>query len=200
MAPRRPLYELPTVPAHGRTPAFMGMLLFIVIEATALLSTLSSYFYLGVMSERWPPPSVPPPDLLSPSLGVLAVVASALCALYVQRRLSVRPRALRVWLPLGLGLVLAYVATSVLALVKRSYTWADHAYGSIAWLSDGTSLLHVAGLLGIGAFVVVSAWREPRASLPKVRVLAAYWGFVAFTAVATWATLYVFPVVAGGFS
>jgi cytochrome c oxidase subunit III len=198
MSPRRALYELPYVPPHGRTPAFTGMVLFVVIEATALFSVLSSYFYLGVMTGPWPPPSVPPPDLGVPSAGVLAILVSAVLARVLERRLRARPRAFWLALPLGLLLVTGYVASSVVTLRGRSYTWADHAYGSISWLSDGTSLLHVLGLLGIGVFVLLTSWREPAAHLSKVRVLAAYWYFVAFTAVANWAVLYVFPVLAGG--
>ncbi len=129
-----------------------------------------------------------------------ALLASAALALVLERRLLQRPRALWLLLPMGLVLVGAYVASSVVTLAERSYTWDAHAYGSISWLSDGTSLLHVAALLGIGVFVLLTAWREPAAHLSKVRVLAVYWYFVAFTGVANWAVLSVFPVVAGGFS
>lgn len=198
MAPRRAYHELPSSAVHGRGTAFYGMLLFVVIEGTAVISTLTSYFYLGVMSERWPPPSVPPPDLTLPTVGTSAIVLSALLALYVDRRLLTKPEKLRQLVPVSLALVLLYVGTSLFTLYQRTYTWADHAYGSISWLSDGTSLLHVSALLGIGGFVLATSWADPEANLPKVRVLALYWTFAALTAAATWGTLYLFPAVLGG--
>ncbi len=133
----------------GRTLATWGMGMAILVAAVAFGTALLGYFYLRIENEDWPPPGVPDPGLLVPTLGVIAMAAATAAMARAHR--SVRRGAfteLRGSL-IGAG-VLTLVAggLQLYDLTTLDFSAQDHAYGSIFYLVAGFLLaLALVGLV-----------------------------------------------------
>lgn len=196
------LRHLAREPPGRRSSIWAGMVLFIVIEATVVVSLVTSYYYFRVMSEAgWPPPGVPLPDLLAPGIAFLLLSGSAASLLGAPGG-----RALA-----GACVLLgAYLAVSLWTLLELPYLWSDHAYGSLVWTLGGYQIAHgtLLFLLAAGVLTARRPWRErspaagpaaggARSSREQtaLAVLRMYWTFVLVASVPTYGTLYLVPYV-----
>lgn len=179
-----------------RSGAWLGMLLFIVIEATVVAAMLTSHLYYRLAArEGWPPPGVEPSALLRPSLALAALLASrtVVWALDGGRGAS-RARARLSW-GAGMALVVAYAVTTAFDLALAPYRGSDHIYGSVVWTTSGYQLLHALVLLLLATWAALAEGRRAsgRSSAVAASVTRLYWTFVALAAVPNYLVLYVMP-------
>lgn len=140
-----------------KSPAWWGTVGFMIVEGTGLALCAASYVYLSRNFETWPPPTIPEPDTLVPtiSLGVLLLVGAL--GLPIDRFAKHKNRR-------GLVLVLLTCAALQLVLLGLRFAefdslnvhWSDTAYGSAAWFTMGfhTTLL-VADFFETLAFALI---------------------------------------------
>lgn len=187
--------SLPRVP-RGRSVAFGGMALLVVIELTVVSSLAVSYFYLRVNSPFWPPPGVELPEVLLAALEAGLLLASA-----VPMRLSTRAwgldrvRPLRWLIPVSLGLLAASLALKGVELARLEYSLNSHAYGSIVWTIHGYSALHVVALFTALAvlWLMVVRGHLNMTRGAAVEALALYTYFVGASGLMVFATLSLSP-------
>jgi heme/copper-type cytochrome/quinol oxidase subunit 3 len=183
------------VPGH-RASVFVGMVLFVVIEAVVVMTLLTSYYYIRVMTRgSWPPAGIEPPELVGPAISLSILVASVVPVL-LARAFHRRERRLAFWAAIGggLSLLLAHGGIAVYELLSLPFDWKSHVYGSLIWTIGGYQIFHVIALslLAIGVTVLGSLQR----GLPRdaaVLVLLVYWMFVVVAALPSYFTVYVTP-------
>jgi cytochrome c oxidase subunit I+III len=187
--------NLPAVP-KGLSTLWVGVALLALIELTAMVTLVVSYFYLRASNEVWPPPGVPLPDWLLSGAGTLLLVASGVLIRVAEKRFAAGSGGpLRVLLPLAMLLALGYLGLKAFELGDSPYTWASHAYGSMIWTINGYESFHVIAVLVMG----VALWAlHHRGYLVGrryvvVSAIAFYWYFVVASALLVYLGLYVSP-------
>jgi heme/copper-type cytochrome/quinol oxidase subunit 3 len=193
-------HAAPNLPMRppGRSIVFSGVALLALIELIVMAALVASYFYLRLGHPLWPPAGVDLPDLAMPAVAHGLLLASA-GSMYMGYRgaSAARLARVRVLLPAGLVLVLAYLLVTGWELAQLGYTHQSHAYGSMVWTLNGYEMMHAAGVLLAGLAVWVMLWVHPfglRASA-AVEALTLYWSFVAVVGVPLYLVLHVSPYV-----
>jgi len=188
-------HPLPPLPLDDRRGS-VGMLMFILTEASLFVMLFFSYFYLGRNHPLWPPD--PPPALTLP-LSMLAVLLTSSVVLHLgERGLQRGARGLaRPAVAVTILLGLAFLALQALEYANKSQMLlpTTNAYGSIFYAITGVHGLHVVvGLLMLGYVLVLPAL-EPTARPPHqpLRVVSMYWHFVDLVWVCIVALVYVLP-------
>lgn len=177
-------------------PLWWGILMAVWIEAAVVTGLIASYFYLAAQNPVWPPEGVDPPDLLWPTLVLIALPISSWTMWWAGKGSDA---GRRVQLATG---VTASVALAVLALAFRSIQfaqfevkWSDHAYGSILWAITGFHYTHVASAVigtGVVAYLAWIGYFTPQRQLGVV-VDTLYWYFVAGVFAPIYLVLYIAP-------
>ncbi len=193
--PSQTINGLPVM-ARGRSAAWAGMLMLVVIELAALGALTASYFYLRMSQSEWPPGGIPHPDVLMPAIGTALLLCSGLPIWLTERatRTGSTDR-IRTLVPLGVLLASGYLVLKAVEHLQLPYTGGSHAYGSIVWTISGYSALHVLAVLVLGGVL----WALHRAGhvrgrrVVAVEAIGVYWYFVALSAIPTFVTLYVAP-------
>jgi cytochrome c oxidase subunit I+III len=191
----RTVEGLPALP-RGRSPAWGGMAMLVVIEFAALGALLAGYYYLRIRQTEWPPGGIPHPDVLLPAIGSVLLVASGLPMWLAER--ATRGGAVdrvRTWLPIGLLLAAGYLALKVIEHARLEYSATSHAYGSIVWTISGYSAFHVLAVLVLGSMLWLLHHRGYLRGrrVAAVEAIGVYWYFVALSTVPVFVTLYVAP-------
>lgn len=190
------LRGLPREVAGRRASIVLGMVLFVVIEATVVATLLTSYHYVRVVTRgSWPPVGVELPDLVQPIASASALVMSlgaAILARAAHRRKQ--PPAFRSAVAVGGVLLVVHLGLAVHELLSLPFDWKLHVYGSLVWTLSGYQILHAIALLLLAAGVSVLGSR-PR-GLPRdaaMTVLLVYWVFVVAASLPSYFTIYVTP-------
>lgn len=169
---------------------------FMVIEGTTLAICAASYLYLTRRFHSWPPLRTPPPDLLVPTISVLALIASIAIAGWVSRSarkhdLPATRRALTTGSIVGV-LLLTLRALEFASLNTR---WDNDAYGSIVWITIGvhSTLLLVDWMESL--FIMLIFWLGPveKKHFSDADDDAFYWYFMVGSWVPLYFLLYIFP-------
>lgn len=192
---------LPVAEVGARSPAWWGLLVGLAVLGTFLATLVSSYLYLLVEADVWPPRGVGRPPLLLPLLATGALVASAVPLRWAwpgARIDRLRP-AIR---PLGLtvALALAFLVTGAIDLAGTEFRPSDHAYGSIYFLLVAFAWIVTVSGLVLGGIVLtrLATSREPgRMALLGLRSFVAYWTFVVVSWLMVFFTVYVVPYLGG---
>jgi heme/copper-type cytochrome/quinol oxidase subunit 3 len=178
------------------SPIVWGVLLLITIEGTVLVLLVVSYFYLRLGAEAWPPPGVPLPDLLEPTIGQALLLASLLPA-WLGLRAIARGRVgvLLAAIPAGVLLAGGYLVQKVLEYADADYLWTAHAYGSLDWTMSAYAMLHVVVVILAAVMVWALAWHGHFGAhrYTGVQALLIYWAFAAVGSVLFYATQYLSP-------
>jgi heme/copper-type cytochrome/quinol oxidase subunit 3 len=193
--PDKTIDGLPTM-SQGRSTAWAGMLMLVVIELVAFGALFAGYFYLRMQPPDWPPGGIPHPDLLVPTISSAMLLLSGGPMFFAERAARAGDLGrIRTMVPLALLLALGYLGLKVYEHLDMDYTWMSHAYGSIVWTISGYSALHVAGLVVMGAVLWVlhhfGYLRGRR--VVAVEAIALYWYFVSLSTILVYGTLYVAP-------
>jgi heme/copper-type cytochrome/quinol oxidase subunit 3 len=174
----------------------MGMLLFILTEATLFATFLVSYFFLRFQSTpRWPPDGIDTPTLLLPSIMTVILLSSSV-PMHIADAGIRRGSRLRLRLGLLASFVLgaAFLGLQVVEYAEklREFTPQTNAYGSLFFMITGFHGAHVAGGLLLNLWVQLQAGRGfyGRDRHGTVRNVALYWHFVDAVWIAIFSSLY----------
>lgn len=178
------------------TTGTMGMLLFILTEATLFATFLVSYFFLRFQSTpRWPPDGIETPTLVLPSIMTVILLSSSV-PMHIADAGIRRGSRLRLRLGLLVSFVLGAIFLGLQAVEYveklREFTPQTNAYGSLFFMITGFHGAHVAGGLLLNLWVQIQAGRGfygPARHL-TVRNVALYWHFVDAVWIAIFSSLY----------
>lgn len=190
------LRRLPTRPKGVDAPEWWGIVSLVVIEATVFTAAIASYFHLKLQNPEWPPPGIQDPELLMPTLNTVLLILTAVPAwlgVRGMRRGSDGPA--RIGLPVGIGMLVAFLGLKVYEYATKSWGVTTHAYGSMVMLMTGLHMAHVAAVI-IKTSVVYTYLRggriEPDRPAP-LEANAIYWYFVILVWLPLYATIYLSP-------
>jgi heme/copper-type cytochrome/quinol oxidase subunit 3 len=172
----------------------------VALGAFAMMFAGLFFVYAGirVQSDFWPPPGVPRPPVLLPTLNTLVMVGSSLTlikALHVGR--DGDGEGMTKWLGITLLLGLLFVGLQF-ALWQQMYQSgvtlaASGAFASVLYVLTAVHALHVAA----GVLVLIHLYRDARRSTAArsttgVRVSGMFWHFVDLVWIAMWLSMFVF--------
>lgn len=200
------LHGFPMDPTGTRATGWWAMALTIAILATALATTLLSYYYLrltplaeaGPRLPVWPPAGIGLPELMLPTTATLVLLASAGLMCWAEAGIRQGQQG-RLRLGMGAAWVLGavFVGMQAALCLRSDLRVQGSAYESIFLVTLAFHIaLTVAGLL-IGGFVQGQAWMGliNRWRWLPVQNAALFWYFVAAAWVLTFAVLYLSPRV-----
>ena len=189
---------LPTRASGATAPEWWGILALVVIEGIVFTGAIVSYFHLELRNAAWPPPGIEPSDLLLPSVNTALLVATAVpvwLAVKAFHHGRIRPA---VWgLPVGVAMLVAFLAIKTWEYAHKPWGATTHAYGSIVLLMTGLHMVHVTAV--VLKTVVIHAYIrsgriEPDRPAP-LEANALYWYFVILVWLPLYATIYLSPHV-----
>ena len=174
---------VPVALQRGRPLGWWGMLMLIATEGVLFGAMIASYFYIRFKTPDWPPPGVPDPKVLTPTLLTVVLILSSLPA-------GVAAWAARRQVPFRAALGL--VATAALAVVYAVGTsivivreWHDapatkDAYDSLFFTIQGAHVAHVAVGVLINLFLLakIARGRLTQYRINGIWAMAMYWHFV----------------------
>ena len=128
------LAPLPTHAFSHRALTWWGVMAFFLIEGTAFVMAVASYFFLMNHEQNWPPPPFEPPDLLAGTLFTIVMLVSELpnaAAKHAAEKGQIKRLRKLMLLICGIGFVL--IALRAWEFASLNVLWYDNAYGSIVW-------------------------------------------------------------------
>jgi cytochrome c oxidase subunit 3 len=180
---------VPVALQRGRPLGWWGMLMLVATEGVLFATMIASYFYIRFKTPDWPPPGVPEPKVLYPTLLTIVLVVSSLPAGNAQwaARRQLPRRAL--WGLFATAALAAIYAAGTLTLLVQEWDEASaerDAYDSLFFTIQGAHVAHVAA--GILANLYLMA-KLSRGRLTQYRVngiwaMSLYWHFVNVLAIA----------------
>ncbi|MGE5275261.1 MAG: cytochrome c oxidase subunit 3 [Verrucomicrobiota bacterium] len=177
----------------GPPSALLGMAILIASEATLFAALIGTYFYLRFQTPVWPPPGVPEPDALIPSI-MAALLALTSVPVHLAWR-SVRAGRVRPARLLLLGALVVQVVYFAWAVddfadrVQRTPITHD-AYTSISYTLLGADHAHVFLGILLSVWLVLKLLRGLtlyRAN--ATQAISWYWHFVNLLTIVVLATL-----------
>lgn len=179
-----------------RSAPWWGTLGFMVAEGTTLVLCAATWLYLGVRHPEWPPPDIPRPDLLTPTLGVAVLLVSLWPAALLNRAAHRKDAAaVTRWLVVGVAVEVAALALRATEFDAVNVRWDTHAYGSAVWFTLGihTTLL-AADLVETGTFAAIFLLgRAEEKHFPDVSDVVLYWRFIVLSWLPLYGLLYLAP-------
>lgn len=166
-----------------------GMALFLCAETMLFAGLIASYFYLNFRAHNWPPPGVPRPEVLDPSILTAVLVATSVpMAIAARKAKTGQLRDVLVTIGLAAFVQSGYLAYQLHQFVTELHTM--HAQGS-AYASAYFALLalhHAHVLLGVllslGTLLWVAVSGLSSYRVTGVRAVALYWHVVNAIAIA----------------
>jgi len=169
-----------TLPIRAARPkGWWGMVVFIATEATLFGTIVGTYIYLRFHNAHWPPPNVPKPPVLTPTLLTAALVLTSI-PMHIASRAAGHGRRETAWR----ATLLAFVVQLVYIVWQlHDYVHTIHVYDpqQSAWASVfvtmlGADHLHVlAGVLLSAWFVIRIFSRLTRYRIVGLQSTAFYW-------------------------
>ncbi|MBW3535834.1 MAG: cytochrome c oxidase subunit 3 [Gemmatimonadetes bacterium] len=188
--------RLPTQPEGREAPEWWGVLALIVIEGVVFTALIASYFHFRTRHLEWPPPGIEPPELLLASLNTVLLIASALPVLLSVRALrGGNERTPRWALPVGMLMLVVFVAVKAYEYSHEPWGAGTHAYGSVVFTMTGLHLAHVSAVLlktGVVWSYLLQGRVEARRPVP-LEANALYWYFVIAVWIPLFTTIYLVP-------
>ena len=185
--------RLPLAVAGPLANGWWATVVLLLVMATALVTLVASYIYLGDGTLAWAP-TVPDPRLALLSIGlVLACVPAIGVAALSVRRDGAWTRRLALAATMGLGV--ASLAAGVMAYRALGVASHESAYGSIVVALLGYQGLVVGLALAMLVLAQLWAWlapRDPRGHAVAFNT-ALVIAFAAFNALVVFATVYLAP-------
>ncbi len=181
-----------------RPLAWWGMMLTIAVVATMYAAMYFSYVYIRIGVPDWPPPGVDPPALSLPALSVGALLASAAvlrAGLRRSRRGDVAGE--RLGLSAAVLLAAAHLGLLLLDWSRVPFTVDQHSYAALYHVLPGIHMVTLVIGMAMAALHLALSFRP--SELPRrpigLRVLGAYWSFLAFGGTALLGVVYLVPHV-----
>jgi heme/copper-type cytochrome/quinol oxidase subunit 3 len=192
--------RLPDVSLDASALFWWGTVGLIAIESMSFAITIGSAIYLRLRVPDWPPPTIPPPDLL-PGIAGLALLLASCLPMRAAEQIAGRGRPeedrRRIAGYLALNLLLAglFIALRFFEFPGTHTKWNGSAYGSVQWTALGLHLLEgVAGFFETLVLVaVLLTAKVEEKHLLDVRACALFWYFISLVWVPVFAVVYFLP-------
>ena len=148
---------------HGpKSPLWWGTIGFMIVEGTSLALCGATYIYLSRNFEAWPPPSIPEPSLLVPTITVALMLISCITGIFIDRYSKQKDRdALLGALVVCAVIKTVAIATRIYEFDSLNVAWYDTAYGSAAWFTLVFHTTLLAAELVEGIVFAVIFWMGP---------------------------------------
>ena len=169
---------------------------FMVIEGMTLAICAAAYLYLTRRFQSWPPLRTPPPDLIIPTISLLALLGSLAIARWISRSARAYDLpALRKALTTSTMVGVVLLTLRALEISSLNTRWDNDAYGSIVWITIGfhSTLLLVDFLESL--FIMLIFWIGPveKKHFSDADDDAFYWYFMVAGWVPLYFLLYIYP-------
>lgn len=180
-----------------RPLAWWGMMLTVAVMATMYAALYFSYVYIRIGVTRWPPEGIDPPALGLPALSAAALLGSAvvLWAGLRPSRAGLGPQ--RLALTGGLLLAGAHIGLVLLDWGRAGFAVDVHSYAALYYTLPAIHFSALAIAMLMAAVHLVLSFRP--AEMPRrgvgLRVLQAYWFFLALGGTGLLAVVYGTPHV-----
>lgn len=190
------LRALPTQPSGTSAPEIWGVLGLVTIEGIVFIGAIASYFHLKLQNPSWPPAGIEDPEVLLPTLNTVLLALTAIPAWLSVRGLRRGDERPARWaLPVGMLMLVAFMALKVYEYSHKPWGATTHAYGSVVMLMTGLHLAHV-GAVVLKTAVVYTYLQtdriEPRRASP-LDANVIYWYFVILIWLPLYTTIYLSP-------
>jgi heme/copper-type cytochrome/quinol oxidase subunit 3 len=159
------------------------MLMLVATEGVLFATMIASYFYIRFKTPDWPPPGVPEPKVLYPTLLTIVLVVSSLPAGNAQwaARRQLPRRAL--WGLFATAALAAIYAAGTLTLLVQEWDEASaerDAYDSLFFTIQGAHVAHVAVGVLINLFLLakIARGRLTQYRINGIWAMSMYWHFV----------------------
>lgn len=138
---RRRTLDVSALPRHAFGPSevtWWGNIGFMVIEGFTLTICGVVYLYLRRNFASWPPLRTSVPDLIVPTLSLLALlIAAGFAHMEARSAKAFDLRGVRLWGGIGVGMDVVVLVLRFLELSALNTRWDNDAYGSIVWFTLG---------------------------------------------------------------
>jgi heme/copper-type cytochrome/quinol oxidase subunit 3 len=172
---------LPEGTADSRALLWWAGIGMMVIEGTMFAMMIATDLYLQMVNRDWPPPTVAPPGLTLPTVGLALLLLSFIPA-RIADRAALRDdiSGIRIGFILTTLLSIAFLVIRVWDVSAFGFKWSSHAYGSVVWTIIGLHTFHIVTATGEIVLLAVYSFVRPlvKKQLLDVRVTAVYWYFV----------------------
>ena len=190
--------RLPTFAFHHRSLLWWGTAGIIAVEGTMFALMIVNYLYLKGRTPHWPPGHFPP-ALFWGTLNTGILLLSGIPN-HLAKRASERFELRRVWLWMGIGLVVALAFNIIRIFEFRSLNvwWDENAYGSVVWtlLAFHTTHILTDFIDSTVLFVLMLVGPIGESRFVDVSENAMYWWFVVLSWLPIYAVIYLAPRVA----
>jgi len=177
----------------GRSPAFLGMVLFLVSEFFLFGSLFWTYYYLRAKTAVWPPAGVVLDNNLA-YVNTAILLSSSVFVWWAGRAVrSGRLKGLAAGLSIAICLGLAFLAITGYEWTHETFRPWTQAYGSIFYTLTGFHALHVfGGVLLLSSLLTRSLRGRFSASrFQAVEIGSLYWHYVDFIWLLVFSTLFI---------
>ena len=184
-----------------QSPAWWGMVMTLLADATLFLSLVFAYFFLWTVSPEWPPEGYRDTSLAWPMAALAALLAASAAIRWGEagNRQGKRMR-LRIGYLAAIGLGLAFIVAQLMAFRGDGLSATGHAYAALVYTIAGFQFVHVAIALLMAAFTVLRSVRGDvdgeRPVVPQVTAL--FWHYTTMQWVTGFFVIYIFRYLAGG--
>ncbi len=192
------LSRLPTYAFGNRNLIWWGTAGFMLIEGMAFVLAAGAYLYIRGRGLHWPPEGTAAPDLLWGTLFTLAMLASLVPNLWLDKaakRLDLR--GVRIGMSVMTVIAVVVLVIRAFELGHLNTHWHANAYGSVTWTLMTLHTTHVvtdfADTAALAVFVFVHDVDGERFS--DISDNAHYWNFVVLTWLPIYALIYWAPRV-----
>lgn len=190
---------LPVLLTGSRAPVWWAVILLIVIESTVFATLLTSYAYLRISANAWPPEGIPLPALRLPVLNTFVLLMSSIAVYWAGTAIGQGDtRKLKLGLAAGIMLEIAFLTVKLIESGGYAFDWSTNAYASIFLGITNLHSVHVVAAIVMASATLILAFRgyfTPERRL-GIQVVSYYWQFVAVIWVPVFVVLYLVPRLA----
>jgi heme/copper-type cytochrome/quinol oxidase subunit 3 len=188
---------LPTHAFSYRSLTWWGVIGFMVIEGTAFVLTIASYFFLMSHEESWAPHPWLPPNAIAGTLFTLLMLASEFPNSAIKKAAEVYDVAtVRRLLPVMVAIGAVLLVIRGFEFNSLNVLWYDNAYGSVLWALLVMHTAHIA-TDWIDTAVLWRLMRTPHGDEPRRLVdtdeNSLYWRFVWLSWIPIYVLIYWVP-------
>jgi heme/copper-type cytochrome/quinol oxidase subunit 3 len=177
----------------GRSPMFMGMVLFLVSELFLFGSLFWTYYYLRAENAIWPPTGVHL-DLTLAVINTVILLASSLSVWWAGRAIRGGSRAgLASGLVITMVLGIAFLGITIFEWTQEMFRPWTSSYGSIFYTLTGFHALHVFGgvVLLLSLLARTLRGRISSTNFKALEIGSLYWHYVDFIWLIVFSTLFI---------
>ena len=166
---------------RGVSSSVMGMTIFVASEAVFFAAFFGVYASSYSEGGVWPPPNIPLPALVVPTVGVIVLFLSGLflTGAFLSMKRKDYPRTTLLWLIATMVAGAGFLVLLLLGYSDVGFGIKDGIYASLFYTVIGLEVAHVVGgLVMLGLVFVRALSGELALRRDPVQSLVIYWYFV----------------------